>query len=87
MKRVVPDERLYQAPEGEAPPPFWIRCLLLLTCTGVSFAHGSNDGQKGMGLIMLILIGTVPTAYALNHSVPASHTMDFIAASHETSEA
>ena len=43
--------------------------MLILTCTGVSFAHGSNDGQKGMGLIMLILIGTVPTAYALNHSV------------------
>ena len=43
--------------------------MLILTCTGVSFAHGSNDGQKGMGLIMLILIGTVPTAYALNHAV------------------
>ncbi len=43
--------------------------LLVLTCTGVSFFHGSNDGQKGMGLIMLILIGTVPTAYALNHAV------------------
>ena len=41
----------------------------MLTCTGVSFFHGSNDGQKGMGLIMLILIGTVPTAYALNHAV------------------
>ena len=46
-----------------------IRGLLILTCTGVSFFHGSNDGQKGMGLIMLILIGTVPTAYALNHAV------------------
>jgi PiT family inorganic phosphate transporter len=44
----------------------WIRAILVLTCTGVSFAHGSNDGQKGMGLIMLILIGCVPTAYALN---------------------
>ena len=42
---------------------------MVLTCTGVSFFHGSNDGQKGMGLIMLILIGTVPTAYALNHAV------------------
>ena len=52
---------LYKAPEGNAPPPWWIRGLLILTCTGVSFAHGSNDGQKGMGLIMLILIGTVPT--------------------------
>ena len=46
-----------------------IRALMVLTCTGVSFFHGSNDGQKGMGLIMLILIGTVPTAYALNHAV------------------
>jgi inorganic phosphate transporter, PiT family len=46
--------------------------LMVLTCTGVSFFHGSNDGQKGMGLIMLILIGTVPTAYALNHAVTAT---------------
>ena len=61
MKSVIPDKRLYQAPEGDAPPPLWIRALLVLTCTGVSFAHGSNDGQKGMGLIMLILVGTVPT--------------------------
>src|SRR5208282_5103643 len=47
-------------------PPWWIRAILILTCTGVSFAHGSNDGQKGVGLIMLILIGLVPTHYALN---------------------
>src|SRR5215475_6990383 len=60
MRVVIKDVRLYKAPEGTQPPPFWIRALLLLTCTGVSFAHGSNDGQKGMGLIMLILIGTVP---------------------------
>jgi PiT family inorganic phosphate transporter len=68
-KAVIPAKRLYEAPKGSAPPPWWIRTLLILTCTGVSFAHGSNDGQKGMGLIMLILIGTVPTAYALNHAV------------------
>jgi PiT family inorganic phosphate transporter len=55
----------------------WIRILLIFTCTGVSFAHGSNDGQKGMGLIMLILIGTVPTAYALNRSLPESHIAQF----------
>ena len=61
-KLFIHDPRLYKAPEGDAPPPFWIRALLVLTGTGVSFAHGSNDGQKGMGLIMLILIGTVPTA-------------------------
>ncbi len=63
---------LYKAPEGNQPPPWWIRGLLILTCTGVSFAHGSNDGQKGMGLIMLILIGTVPTTYALNKALPDS---------------
>jgi inorganic phosphate transporter, PiT family len=69
LKAVVRVPKLYTAPEGNQPPPWWIRGLLILTCTGVSFAHGSNDGQKGMGLIMLILIGTVPTAYALNHAV------------------
>ena len=68
-RALIHDEKLYKAPEGNEPPPFYIRCLLVLTCTGVSFFHGSNDGQKGMGLIMLILIGTVPTAYALNHAV------------------
>jgi PiT family inorganic phosphate transporter len=52
----------------------------------VSFAHGSNDGQKGMGLIMLILIGTVPTAYALNHAVSPGQTQDFIAASRQAAE-
>ena len=71
-KNLIRIPALYKAPEGNAPPPWWIRGLLILTCTGVSFAHGSNDGQKGMGLIMLILIGTVPTTYALNKSLPDS---------------
>ena len=83
MKAVVKNKKLYEAPEGTQPPPFWIRALLLLTCTGVSFAHGSNDGQKGMGLIMLILIGTVPTAYALNHAVTKQQSVDFIAVSEQ----
>ncbi|GLK68573.1 inorganic phosphate transporter [Hansschlegelia plantiphila] len=69
MKVLVKRPDLYAEPKGANPPPLWIRGLLILTCTGVSFAHGSNDGQKGMGLIMLILIGTVPTAYALNRAV------------------
>jgi PiT family inorganic phosphate transporter len=86
MKTVLKNRKLYEAPEGVAPPPFWVRCLLLLTCTGVSFAHGSNDGQKGMGLIMLILIGTVPTAYALNHAVTAKQSLDFVAVSAQASE-
>jgi len=57
---------LYKAPEGDRPPTWWVRTLLVLTCTGVSFAHGSNDGQKGMGLIMLIMVGILPGAFALN---------------------
>lgn len=70
LKRFVKNKQLYAAPENDAPPPLWIRSLLILTCTGVSFAHGSNDGQKGMGLIMLILVGTMPIAYALNRTLP-----------------
>src|SRR5450432_1620146 len=85
-KVFIHDPRLYKAPEGDAPPPFWIRALLVLTCTGVSFAHGSNDGQKGMGLIMLILVGTVPTAYALNHAVSAHDMQDMIAVSYQSAE-
>jgi PiT family inorganic phosphate transporter len=85
-KLFISDKRLYTAPEGSAPPPFWIRALLILTCTGVSFAHGSNDGQKGMGLIMLILIGTVPTAYALNHAITARQSEDFVAVSQKAAD-
>jgi PiT family inorganic phosphate transporter len=72
---------LYKKPQGNQPPPWPIRALMVGTCTGVSFFHGSNDGQKGMGLIMLILIGTVPTAYALNHNASAAEIQSFIAAS------
>ncbi|MFM0167838.1 inorganic phosphate transporter [Paraburkholderia sediminicola] len=85
LKAVVRIPALYAEPKGKEPPPFWIRSLLILTCTGVSFAHGSNDGQKGMGLIMLILIGTVPTAYALNKAVTPAETQTFLAVAHETS--
>ncbi len=81
LRAVVKNKKLYEAPEGTEPPPFWIRSLLILTCTGVSFFHGSNDGQKGMGLIMLILIGTVPTTYALNHAVSPRESQDFVAVS------
>jgi len=69
---------LFKEPVNNQPPPLWIRGILVLTCTLVSFFHGSNDGQKGMGLIMLILIGTVPTAYALNRAMPASQIEAFI---------
>ena len=81
FKLLAKDPRLYQAPKGTAPPPLYIRALLILTCGGVSYAHGSNDGQKGMGLIMLILVGTVPTAYALNHAMGANQVQTFAAVS------
>jgi PiT family inorganic phosphate transporter len=81
MKLVVRVPKLYMEPQGQEPPPWWIRGLLIITCTGVSFAHGSNDGQKGMGLIMLILIGTVPTSYALNRALPKEYISGFSEAS------
>jgi inorganic phosphate transporter, PiT family len=81
FRLVMKDPRLYEGPKGAEPPPFYIRALLVLTCTGVSFAHGSNDGQKGMGLIMLVLVGTVPTAYALNHTVDKGSVETFAAVS------
>src|SRR5262245_48705467 len=68
-KAFIRNRHLYEEPRGDEPPPLWIRAILLLTCTGVSFAHGSNDGQKGVGLIMLILIGILPAHYAVNSSV------------------
>ena len=66
VKTLIRKPELYQPADAKKSPPWWIRGLLILTCTGVSFAHGSNDGQKGMGLIMLILVGIVPAVFALN---------------------
>jgi len=78
MRFMIRNRSLYREPEGDTPPPLWIRALLILTCGGVSFAHGGNDGQKGMGLIMLILIGAAPTAYALNRTMAESATPHFV---------
>ena len=85
MKRFLRDPKLYREPDTDAPPPKGIRATLIATCTAVSFAHGSNDGQKGMGLIMLILIGCAPTAYALNRTVPESATPAFVAQARQAS--
>src|SRR5580658_7465282 len=85
VKFVIPSKELFAEPKGDQPPPPWIRGILVLTCTLVSFFHGSNDGQKGMGLIMLILIGTVPTTYALNRAMPASQIEKFVANSQAAS--
>ncbi|GAN59081.1 phosphate transporter [Acetobacter cibinongensis] len=84
FKLLIKNPALYKSPEGDAPPPLWIRGLLVGTCTGVSFFHGSNDGQKGMGLIMLILIGAAPTAYALNRAMPESAMPAFVQTAEQT---
>jgi PiT family inorganic phosphate transporter len=79
MKLIIRSPQMYAEPKTSDPPPWWIRGLLILTCTGVSFAHGNSDGQKGMGLIMLILIGAAPTAYALNRTMADAATPAFVA--------
>ena len=86
MKSVIRVPELYTAPKTNKPPSPWIRGLLILTCTLVSFFHGSNDGQKGMGLIMLILIGVAPTAYALNRAPAEGHAVSFVSAAHAASK-
>jgi len=68
LKRFVKSKTIFKEPHKRKPPPLWIRLILIVTCTLVSFFQGSNDGQKGVGLIMLILIGIVPTFYALDNS-------------------
>jgi PiT family inorganic phosphate transporter len=80
-KALIRDPALYRAPDGPKPPPPWIRGLLVLTCTGVSFAHGSNDGQKGIGLIMLVLIGLLPAIFALHLDVDRAQLLGIAAAS------
>jgi PiT family inorganic phosphate transporter len=84
LRSFVKNRELYQEPKADSPPPWWIRGLLVLTCTGVSFAHGSNDGQKGMGLIMLILVGTVPLTYGLNRAMPTDDMNRFVAVAQAT---
>ncbi|HEX8349413.1 MAG TPA: inorganic phosphate transporter [Hymenobacter sp.] len=69
LKRFVRNKAIFKEPHKRKPPPLWIRLILIVTCTLVSFFHGSNDGQKGVGLVMLILIGIVPTFYALNQDL------------------
>ena len=85
LKSLVRNATLYTPPERKKAPPLWVRGILCLTCTGVSFAHGSNDGQKGMGLIMLILIGIVPGMYALDMSVPPAAVRAIEAQAHAVS--
>jgi inorganic phosphate transporter, PiT family len=66
LRMVVRRGHLFEAPHDGEPPVWWLRALLITTCTAVSFSHGTNDGQKSIGLIMLTIIGLLPATYALN---------------------
>jgi PiT family inorganic phosphate transporter len=79
MKALIRRPDLYRSVEFN-PPPWWIRGILCFTCTGVSYAHGSNDGQKGLGLMMLILAGIIPGIYAVNPQIAAGSDAQFSAA-------
>jgi PiT family inorganic phosphate transporter len=78
-KLLIRRKELYEAPDKEKTPPLWIRGSLVLTCTGVSFAHGSNDGQKGMELIMVILVGILPLTFAVDLGSSQSSIADLAA--------
>jgi PiT family inorganic phosphate transporter len=69
FKRFIKNEIIYKEPIPGKKPPIWIRMLLWITCGLVSFFHGQNDGQKGVGLIMLILIAVLPGQFAVDSSI------------------
>ena len=66
LKKTITNKEIFKEPKKKSPPPVWIRSLLIVTCTLVSFFHGRNDGQKGIGLVMVILIAFLPGYFAIN---------------------
>jgi phosphate/sulfate permease len=66
LRKTIKNKTIFKEPPAKKPPPLWIRSILILTCTNVSFFHGSNDGQKGVGLVMMILIAFAPTYFAID---------------------
>lgn len=66
LQAIIKNKAVFKEPDTKSPPPFYMRAILILTCTSVSFSHGSNDGQKGVGLIMIILISIIPLKFAIN---------------------
>ncbi|MBP6384989.1 MAG: inorganic phosphate transporter [Pseudarcicella sp.] len=69
LKKTIKNKQIFKEPKKDTPPPMWIRAILIITCTLVSFFHGRNDGQKGIGLVMLILIAFLPSYFAINTDV------------------
>jgi PiT family inorganic phosphate transporter len=66
LKKSIKDKAIFKEPDPESRPPLWIRAILIMTCTLVSFFHGSNDGQKGVGMMLIVLLAFMPTQYALS---------------------
>ncbi len=83
LRNILKAEQLFHIPKGEDRPPFLIRMLLILTCTLVSFFHGSNDGQKGVGLFMLILIVFVPMRFALDYTISDEKILSSVTAAEQ----
>ncbi len=84
LKHVVKSEKLFHIPHGENDrPDIAVRLLLITTCTLVSYFHGNNDGQKGVGLLMLVLIAFLPAKFAIDHRIPESKILKTISESHE----
>ncbi|CAL4325746.1 Low-affinity inorganic phosphate transporter 1 [Buchnera aphidicola (Eriosoma grossulariae)] len=75
------DPVFYKNKFNKTRPPFLIQMTLILSAIGLSYAHGSNDGQKSIGLIMLILMSILPGYFVLNlNSAPVEiiHTQKSI---------
>ena len=66
--KFIKNKEIFEEPDKTKKPPLWIRAILIGTCTGVSYAHGNNDGQKGVGLVLVILIALAPLHFALDQN-------------------
>lgn len=73
FRRLIKRKKFFDEPEKDKKPPFWIRGVLILTSASISYSHGSNDGQKGVGLIMIILISLAPAFFALDSNKSISN--------------
>lgn len=69
LRTYIKNKTIFKEPEAKKAPPFWIRGILVITCTLVSFFHGSNDGQKGVGLMLVVLISFLPMQFALDNRI------------------
>jgi len=70
LRTYIKNKAIFKEPDAKKAPPLWIRGILVITCTLVSFFHGSNDGQKGVGLMLVVLISFMPMQFALDSRIP-----------------